>query len=125
MRNQCCVVTGESGAGKTESGKFIVKHLLDVAESGEKGLSVRIQQVCAPTFTFASISICLLGMFEGRIREFQHLYRYAFAHTPMCWPLGREAGRSEGEVGEMREREKQREREIEIERERGEERKKS
>ncbi|XP_067668007.1 unconventional myosin-XVI-like isoform X2 [Haliotis asinina] len=43
--SQCCVISGESGSGKTESCKFLVQHLLRVSESTETGLSSKINQV--------------------------------------------------------------------------------
>ena len=45
QRSQCCIISGESGAGKTESSKYFVQHLLGVAQSEESNLNVRIQQV--------------------------------------------------------------------------------
>ncbi|XP_071086706.1 unconventional myosin-XVI-like [Haliotis cracherodii] len=43
--SQCCMISGESGSGKTESCKFLVQHLLRVSESTETGLSSKINQV--------------------------------------------------------------------------------
>jgi len=47
-RPQCCIISGESGAGKTESCKFIVQHLLHVTKSVENELNLKIEQVVQP-----------------------------------------------------------------------------
>ncbi|XP_071954506.1 myosin-IIIb-like isoform X2 [Antedon mediterranea] len=43
-RNQCIVISGESGAGKTESTKLIIKHLIDICH-GKSQLEQQILQV--------------------------------------------------------------------------------
>ena len=44
-QSQCCVISGESGSGKTETCKYIVQHLLRVAGSDETNLSSKINRV--------------------------------------------------------------------------------
>lgn len=45
--SQCCVISGESGAGKTETCKYLIQHLVFIAGSDESNLNSKISQVCS------------------------------------------------------------------------------
>ncbi|XP_038052103.1 myosin-IIIb-like [Patiria miniata] len=42
---QCCVISGESGAGKTESAKYLIGHVISHCSSNKKNLQEKILQV--------------------------------------------------------------------------------
>ncbi|XP_022083353.1 myosin-IIIb-like isoform X2 [Acanthaster planci] len=42
---QCCVISGESGAGKTESAKYLIGHIISHCSSNKKNLQEKILQV--------------------------------------------------------------------------------
>lgn len=42
-KNQCAVISGESGAGKTESAKFVINHIIELCRSGTYGANLEQQ----------------------------------------------------------------------------------
>lgn len=69
-QNQCAVISGESGAGKTESAKFIIKHIIELSP-GQDDLEKQIIQVSlvtlAPIITLAARSAhCLRPLVTPR-----------------------------------------------------------
>ena len=51
-QSQCCVVSGESGAGKTETAKFFVQHLLKLCRSKQPALQYQIVEVKCDFYCF-------------------------------------------------------------------------
>ena len=45
QKSQCFVISGESGAGKSETTKFLVSHLIELCKSGKATLEEQILRV--------------------------------------------------------------------------------
>ena len=68
-RPQCCIISGESGAGKTESSKFIIQHLLTLTTSVEKELNLKIEQVLCCTQALVAVHKVYASKGEPSIRS--------------------------------------------------------
>lgn len=99
--SQCCVISGESGAGKTETCKYLIQHLVFIAGSDESNLNSKISQVCSRfhryvqdiTGMFRISLVCsgyhryvndISGMFKIS-QVFPRCYRYA--RTSQEYPI--------------------------------------
>lgn len=58
--NQCVVISGESGSGKTESTNFLLHHLTSLSQKGSAGSSVEQTLLSAgPVLEVSAISVFL------------------------------------------------------------------
>ncbi|XP_069104631.1 unconventional myosin-XVI-like [Argopecten irradians] len=70
---QCCVISGESGAGKTETCKFIVQHLSRIAGSDESSLNSKINQGNAVLEAFGNART-VININSSRYAKYIELY---------------------------------------------------
>ncbi len=81
QRSQCCIVSGESGAGKTETGKFIVQHLLSRAHSSETLLNEKIEQVGPVDYEITNLRGCPYVRVFFRLKTGSN-YCFSYHFTP-------------------------------------------
>lgn len=73
-RNQCVVISGESGSGKTESTNFLLHHLTALSQKGSHGSGVEQTILSAgPVLEVCNILIRLLSLIL-----FMFLYKHFF-----------------------------------------------
>ncbi|XP_021346055.1 uncharacterized protein LOC110445656 [Mizuhopecten yessoensis] len=72
-RNQCILVSGESGAGKTESTKYMIRHLMMISPSNDKHLLDKIVQVNPLLEAFGNASTVINGN-SSRFGKFIELH---------------------------------------------------
>lgn len=58
-RNQCVLVSGESGSGKTENTKLVVRHLAQVSSAKRNNLHEKIVQINPLLESFGNATTCL------------------------------------------------------------------
>ena len=59
--SQCAVVSGESGAGKTESAKQLIKQIIHLAQTGPEGKSLENKIIQVRDVTVCMYSVPVVG----------------------------------------------------------------
>ncbi|EGD75941.1 serine/threonine protein kinase [Salpingoeca rosetta] len=76
-QNQCCVISGESGAGKTETAKYFVRHILHIIAHDSTGVSNRSLekriQGCNPVLEAFGNAKTLMNENSSRFGKFVEL----------------------------------------------------
>ncbi|XP_062596974.1 uncharacterized protein LOC134258441 [Saccostrea cucullata] len=72
-RNQCILVSGESGAGKTESTKYMIRHLMRISPSDDQELLDKIVQINPLLEAFGNAST-IMNANSSRFGKFVELH---------------------------------------------------
>jgi len=91
---QCIVVSGESGAGKTETTKHVIEHVTFVCAENAGDLHERIVKVTYGNGELRGVALTanehtisetrLLGNFRASVSAIQMLYVPMFRQMPLC-----------------------------------------
>ena len=58
-RDQCCVVSGESGAGKTEATNILVQQFMRLGQAETRSLEEKILKVCVSVCVCVRVRACV------------------------------------------------------------------
>lgn len=73
--NQCVVISGESGSGKTESTNFLLHHLTTLSQKGSSGTTVEQTLLSAGPVLEVKKSLCMASKIFFRLLEMLSLYK--------------------------------------------------